>query len=173
MRLSAIRYLLAALLVLPLAGALLQARGADAGADGQFVQGFYDWYTAKAGADGVSWAIALEQRGTDFDPPLRDALKADLAAQAKVKDDIVGLDFDPFLNTQDPEGIYKVESITKSGKVSKVQVTQATKDAAATVAVTAVVTLTNGHWRFVNFVYPDGGNLLDILATLKKERGGN
>jgi hypothetical protein len=173
MRLSTIRCLLAVLLLLPLAGALVQARGADADAERHFVQGFYDWYAAKAGADGVSWAIALEQRGADFDPPLRDALKADLAAQAKVKDEIVGLDFDPFLNTQDPEGSYKVGHVTKSGKLSKVEVTQATKDAAATVAVTAVVTLADGRWRFVNFVYPDGGNLLDILATLKKERGGN
>jgi len=29
--------------------------------------------------------------------------------------------------------------------------------------VSAEVVNMNGHWKFVNFLYPDGTNLLDIL----------
>ena len=36
--------------------------------------------------------------------------------------------------------------------------------------VTAEVTGKNGQWHFVNFVYPDGHNLLGVLKALKDER---
>ena len=41
-------------------------------------------------------------------PELSSALKEDSDAQAKVSDDIVGIAFDPFLNSQDPCGRYDV-----------------------------------------------------------------
>jgi hypothetical protein len=177
MRLKMAFPLLATLVALAIVGTTAAARAGDAISDGrQFVERFYQWYVPKALAPGGDppWKAALEQRGADFDPALRAALEADLAAQARVSDEIVGLDFDPFLNTQDPAGRYKVGSATRKGEVSTVEVREVDPSGAAgTVAVRAVVSQEKGRWRFTNFSYPDGSNLLDLLKTLKAGRSGN
>src|SRR5437588_560107 len=70
----------------------------------RFVQSFYDWYVTEALKDngGPASDFALRHRGSVFDPELLQQLKEDSEAQAKAKGEIVGLDFDPFLNSQDP-----------------------------------------------------------------------
>jgi hypothetical protein len=55
-----------------------------------------------------SLQIAMEKQGSQFESGLLAALKEDVAAQAAAKGEIVGLDFDPFLNTQDPAESYEV-----------------------------------------------------------------
>jgi hypothetical protein len=50
----------------------------------------------------------MEKQGSQFESGLLAALKEDVAAQAAAKGEIVGLDFDPFLNTQDPAESYEV-----------------------------------------------------------------
>lgn len=69
----------------------------DAAQAGAFVQSFYDWYV-KAEIDSDA---ALKKKPAYFSPELTKALKADAVAAAKSPGDIVGLDFDPFLNAQD------------------------------------------------------------------------
>jgi hypothetical protein len=69
----------------------------------RFVQDFYDWYVPKAFGDhtGPAWDFALKYRKQAFSSELFRALQEDSDAQAKATD-LVGLDFDPFLNSQDP-----------------------------------------------------------------------
>src|SRR6266700_2483509 len=50
------------------------------------------------------------------------SFKEDAEAQRKVSDDIVGLDFDPFLNSQDPDDKYTVGDVTESAGVFLVSV---------------------------------------------------
>ena len=72
---------------------------ADITAVQDFVQDFYNWY-APASASRRSERpadLALHDRPAAFDPALARQLKEDSDAQVKVHDDIVGLDFDPFL----------------------------------------------------------------------------
>jgi hypothetical protein len=70
-----------------------------------FVQGFYDWYVPKALDHKIfrAWDLALKTKSSVFSPELAQALREDSAAQDKAeKGELVGLDFDPFLNSQDP-----------------------------------------------------------------------
>ncbi len=145
-------------------------------ASGQkFVQAFYDWYYPKAEADqdGPSCALALKDKPQDFAPALAAALKADMDAQAKVSDDIVGLDFDPFLNAQDFVGPYVTGAAHWQEKEKALLVDVYGTDAGkrpAKPTVVAEIAFAQGHWMFVNFEYPGDGDLLSILATLKAER---
>src|SRR4029077_17549131 len=85
-----------------------------------FVQNFYDWYAPIARSDRPgppSDVIAIKSRRSAFTTKLAKALEADEAAQAKVKGDIVGLDFDPFLASQDPGEHYEVGKVSRTGQV--------------------------------------------------------
>ena len=66
-----------------------------------FVSTFYSWYVPIATSDKKepSSTIAIQKRYDCFDAPLLSALKKDAAAQTASPTEIVGLDFDPFLNS--------------------------------------------------------------------------
>lgn len=68
-----------------------------------FVQGFYDWYIpiAQKNDSGPAFNVVLKNRAYLLSPELFRALEKDSEASAK-STDLVGLDFDPFLNSQDP-----------------------------------------------------------------------
>ena len=139
-----------------------------------FVKGFYNWYVPKAVGDSSSppWKCALGSRNTEFDPRLAQALKEDVAAQAKADGDLVGLDFDPFLNSQDPADHYVVGKIGKKGETywADVYGRQSGRTGKKPVVVAALIRH-GGYWQFKNFYYPDhGGNLLAVLKSLRKER---
>jgi hypothetical protein len=136
-----------------------------------FVQAFYTWYVPKHGVEDV-----LKYRRTALSPELFRALKEDLDASAKNSDEVVGLDFDPFLNAQDTAERYVIGSVTAKGDTSWVEVygiwsgkKSEKPDAVAEVACKA------GQCFFVNFHYgktelPENENLLSVLKALKKER---
>ena len=140
----------------------------------KFVQDFYDWYAPKARSakNGVPWMIALKEKSSEFDPGLAAALTADAAAQAKVSDDIVGLDFDPFINSQDtPADRYIVGTARWKGNALLVNVYGSTAGKkAAKPDVVAELVATAGEWQFVDFDYPGDGDLVSELATLKADR---
>lgn len=139
-----------------------------------FVQGFYDWYTPWASSDkpkGPAWYRVLDQKPGVLDLPLLKALREDRAAQRKATDDQVGLDFDPFMNSQDPDPKYLAGPIKKKGAfyyVSMRRVLAKTRKPGE-VAVVAQVGNRNGHWIFVNFLDPEHG--FDILSVLHGLRG--
>ncbi len=139
----------------------------------KFVQGFYHWYIPIAVKDnkGPAFEIAINQKPAYFSPQLLEALQEDAKAQAKAVGEIVGLDFDPFMNSQEPSNhfvlgevlgkedgywvyLYNSKASQKNGKPNMI----------------AVVNQSDGHWFFSNFRFPNGGDLLKTLNALKIER---
>lgn len=157
--------------LLTFAGSHLQAQ-TSAGTESscrEFVQKFYDWYLPKARtAKERASDIVLKTRSSVLSRELQRQLKADSDAQAK-SDDLVGLDFDPFLNTQDPD----FESCTVGKTVLKgsgywADVTCVFPGANASKShVTAELISHQGQWIFVNFHYQDGSKKYDLLSILK------
>ena len=146
---------------------------AQTGAPRDFVQGFYNWYVPLALKDTAEPAfnLALKSRSAAFNPELLNALREDSAAQAKVTGDIVGLDFDPFLYSQDPDASFEFGAATQKGAGNRVDIfAMRSGKKSAKPAVTAEVVQKDGRWVFVNFHYPDGTDLLSILKTLRDER---
>ena len=169
-------------LFLFLAPQLLLAQGVNSGSAEdscrRFVQGFYDWYVPKAlkESDTPALDLALKVKSSAFDARLLQALREDSAARAKVADEIVGLDFDPFLNTQDLGQRYVVGKVTRKGDGCRadVHVVVSGKRSAKPDVVPELV-LKQGRWLFVNFHYPESKdskdeNLLSILDVLRKDR---
>ena len=137
-----------------------------------FVQNFYDWYVAH----GTNFERAMKLKQAVLSNDLKQALLADLAASRKSPDDIVGLDFDPFVNSQDPARRYRVGKTTmKDGMcLAEIHAVPAT-DKTSKPEATAELRLETGAWKFVNFHYgaengPENENLMNILSRLKRDR---
>lgn len=140
-----------------------------------FVQAFYDWYLPRARKEDFIQR-ALEHRKSSFSPELARAVREDYAAAAKVPDEIVGLDFDPFLNTQDPARRYATGRVDLKGGRCWVSVYGMNHGKrSAEPDVTPELAKRNGQWIFVNFHYPAPScsrcdNLLSLLDRLRRER---
>jgi len=140
----------------------------------RFVQSFYDWYATNAlGKKGIIASdYALEHKSQVFSPELLRALKQDADAQAKARGVIVGIDFDPFVGSQDPAEKYKVGVIRQKDDRYLVEV-YGIYDGSPnqTPDVRAELVQTSGTWVLVNFYYPPvSGNLLDVLRLLRDDR---
>ncbi|MGC3988660.1 MAG: DUF3828 domain-containing protein [Chthoniobacteraceae bacterium] len=153
---------------------LAQAEPGEAAAVRSFVQHFYDWYVPLSGHTKLPpEEEALKKRTADFSPELAKALQADLDANARAGE-VVGLDYDPFLNAQDPCQKYVVGGKTSEDhgvwKVEVFGVCDGKKEAKA--SVIAVVKARASHsWFFTNFEDPeDKTDLLQNLRALAKER---
>lgn len=149
---------------------------------GHAAQSFYDWYVpllaSNTPASAHSIAIALRQQRYPFSGELRSLLAADARASAREPKEIVGLDFDPFTNSQDPGDppgdpyvIGKIQLANNSCLVEMHDVSEGLPGASA--AVTAELERRNGRWTFINFHYPEPppqDNLKSILRTLAAAR---
>ena len=136
--------------------------------EAQFVQAFYDWYVpiALRNSRNPAWYVVLTDRARLLDSNLVRELKADSAEQAKATEGVVGLDFDPFLNTQDPDDHYVVGKTTRQGKSSFVDVYSVRSGKRSDKPdVIAELTRQGTSWVFVNFHYPNIRT--DLLSTLK------
>lgn len=139
-----------------------------------FAQEFYNWYVPIALSDNAVPAsdIALKRRPTVFSPMLFRALKADSEAQAKAQGYVVGIDFDPFLASQDPCEHYEVGSVSQKGGgywVDIYGVCSGKRNEKP--EVIAEVVRRDGSWAFTNFLYPAiHRDLLGTLKTLHEER---
>ena len=147
-----------------------------------FVQGFYDWYVPEVFRsfertdDPDPFNLVLKDRRSAFSPALLRALREDHEAQAEV-DKIVGLDFDPFLASQDPSERFVVGTVKLVGDkcLAVVRGVSAGKEREHVVPESAY---RNGRWLFVNFHYPEskspsGENLVSILNLLRAKRQKN
>jgi len=145
-----------------------------------FVQQFYDWYIARANApSGASSPLetALKTRSDVFSPELCRQLKEDTAASAKSPGEIVGLDFDPILNTQEQVKRYVVKQVSNKGSLflADVYAAEGGKKSAEP-DVQPELSHSNGKWQFVNFHYKvdkKSDDLLHILKLLRDERQTN
>jgi hypothetical protein len=149
---------------------------------GRFVEQFYDWYVAKEKAltkrnsRESALEVALREKRSSFSTELVKGLKEDLAASKKSSGEIVGLDFDPFLNAQDIAERYLLGKITPKGDHYLVEVfgiwggqKKSNPD------VVPELAFENGQWIFTNFHYgktdiPVNENLISVLQVLKKDR---
>ena len=142
-----------------------------------FVQGFYDWYVGQAKkSDQHLMDDALSNKRWPMSEAIVTALKADMAAQAKTPDDIVGIDFDPFLAAQDECWPYKTGKVTTVAGKTRVEVFgHCEKTHPESPDVIAELEQRDGKWVFVNFIYPGDpgqpdGDLLKTLKDLQQER---
>ncbi|MBX7134525.1 MAG: YbjP/YqhG family protein [Fimbriimonadaceae bacterium] len=141
----------------------------------KFVNEFYAWYVA-AGKNTDPLRIALKKKTANFSKELVLRLNEDYQAAAKSPDEIVGLDFDPVLNSQDFADKYVATKVTKKGSRFLVEVfaTYGGKRESKP-AVIPELQHVGSRWVFTNFLYKDGpktDDLLSILKKLKAERKG-
>lgn len=143
-----------------------------------FVQSFYDWYTGEMQKNEEGpVADPLKSKRWPFSAAIVAALRADEEAQAKTTDDVVGIDFDPYLNAQDTCFPYKAGKVTASGSQYRVELfdSNCSSSHPEIPTVIAVVEKDGSSWRFVNFLYPGepgqpDSDLLSVLRQLAKER---
>lgn len=146
-----------------------------------FVQGFYDWYVPIALKEGPLAASdrSIKEKSHAFSNDLIRALVRDSEAQEKVPNEIVGLDFDPFLNSQDPSTRYVVKKIKVSDERCFVEMVGASSgDQTIEALVTPELIRRNGQWIFVNFHYGEtkdarDENLVSVLQYLQAKREKN
>lgn len=143
-----------------------------------FVQNFYDWY-CKTTPQGESEALpdrALSQRSGAFSSSILRKLKDDADASANVSDEIVGLDFDPYLNCQDCYEKYVSGKVTPKGSGYLVEMHGVRKGKKSEKPdVVPEVVKKGKKWIFINFHYPGASlkvnnNLVSVLDALKKSR---
>ena len=138
----------------------------------KFVEDFYNWYVPmSAHSHETASDVALKKKSAVFSAELLKALKEDALATAKSPGEVVGLDWDPFLNSQEQIDRCVIGNVTeKNGafRVDVYDVLEGKKDKKPNII--AEVKQENGHWIFVNFWDPDGNNLLSELRELAKER---
>ena len=150
------------------------ARASNAGGDEKtcqsFVQSFYKWYLSKPQTD-----RACKERASAFSPELLKQLNDDYAASQKNKGEIVGLDFDPILDTNaEPFAKYVATKVTKKDGNYLVQVDGRGGNRSDHTRILPEVACKNGKCQFVNFHYadakPPNENLLSILKILRDDR---
>jgi len=154
------------------------AAAADPSGDcAQFVQKFYDWYVAREkqlrnNSHKDVMEVAMKEKRSAFTPELIKALQEDVAAARKNPGELVGLDFDPILASQEEPEKYEVGEVRAKGDHYLVDLfgyLEGKKDAKPTVV--AELVSKSGHWIFTNFHYEgDTSNLVDVLRQLKKDR---
>jgi Protein of unknown function (DUF3828) len=139
-----------------------------------FVQSFYEWYVPLAhrkDLKGPASNLAMKYKKSAFSARLYQALKTDSDAQARSQE-LVGLDFDPFLNSQDPDPRYEVRSVKESDEHCSAEVL-GVGDGEKRTQADVVAELAHGGegWKFVNFHYPrDKTDLLEVLKGLEEDR---
>jgi hypothetical protein len=160
------------LLCLPLYAEVGKAQSSAA----NFVQTFYNWYVPFARADHPhpAFELALKRDSSIFSVELAKALRADAAAQAKVSGEVAGLDCDPFLNSQDPDERYELGKVAQKGNhhLCALHGVSEGKKRPEPVVI-AEVEERSGHWIFVNFHSPKGGDVLSLLKALSTGRRKN
>ncbi len=118
----------------------------------------------------VNWdpATMIEAR---LVPSLRQALSDDRAAARANNDEIVGLDFDPFSNSQDPCETYRAGAVAMNGDSVQVAI-HANCDYGSTLFPDAVYVLVRSGTDFLiaDIQYPGNSSLTQILKYLAEQR---
>jgi hypothetical protein len=163
---------------LPAAAAAIPVPADTAAAVSAFVQGFYDWYVFTSPSTGEpDWRSipkAITEREAAFDSSLADALEEDTRAQREdTTGNIVGIEFDPFLNAQDICGRYVAGPVRRGETGFLVYVVAACDGRSDSLpSLVAEVMARGGAWVFTNFLYPGepASDLRTVLADLRRDR---
>jgi hypothetical protein len=132
-----------------------------------FVEEFYAWYVPRALSDDTAagWHNTLRSIHSDISPKLARLLEEDSAAQAKCKE-IVGLDFDPFLYTQEPAEHFEVGGVTQAGEHYRADIYRVESGKRSEKPDVIAEFMRKGNrWFFVNFYYSGGADLLSVLKS--------
>jgi hypothetical protein len=130
------------------------------------VADFYSWYVPLARGTPQADMRAVRERPSTFSPQLVDALRADSVASAASPSEVVGLDGDPFLNSQDPcEQYAPVNSSERDGHFFVDVLGSGGCAAHTTPDVTVDVAPVAGRLVFNNFIFSSKPRA-DLLATL-------
>ena len=138
----------------------------------RFAQAFYAWYERT----GERYRAVVSDSPALFAPALLAALRRDNAAQQATPDQVTGLDWDPFLDTQDPCVPYQVTGATRRGDTILVAVNGMCVDRApqSQPDVIAEVRFAGGRWVFADFRHVGSpGSLLEDLVRLRGGRGAD
>lgn len=130
--------------------------------------------------NGTPSDLEIKARPGNFSRELRRRLAEDMAAASRNKDEIVGLDFDPYLNSQDMADRYVVRKVVRAGQRYRAEVHAVTEGKqTATPVVIPELVRTGSGWMIVNFLYrnpenaADKSDLLSILSQLRADRRKN
>jgi hypothetical protein len=134
------------------------------------VRQFLAWYVplATAPGSGPAWHSALTLAPPALTEGLLRALRADSIAWAASPGDIVGIDFDPFLATQDPCDSYHTGAALDSGALARVPVYSGCPnlDGDSLAAVLQVMRF-RSRWLIRNVEYPrESTDLISVLQAL-------
>ena len=159
---------------MPSFSALAQAAPDQSESCRRFVQDFYSWYVAawarrdKHGPNSPTpYETIMKERSYLRAPSLLAALKQDDAAAEKNPGEIVGLDFDPYVNAQDFGESYRVGKVSVTGSTCKAAV-YSYWDRRRRDDLVAELDWSQGKWHFANFHYLYDGKLTDLLTILKQ-----
>ena len=162
-----------------IAGALPAQQPSTAEADSarRAVQRFYDWYVPRAAKpNGRDMVMQAAVRGPlSFAPELVHWLRIDSTARAKSKDEINGLDGDPYLNAQDPCAAYSAREVKKSDRVFMVDVVgHGGCPAHTTPDIVVEIGRLGGRWTMLEFHDPHRANegLIPLLKKLHPPAAG-
>jgi len=138
----------------------------------KFAQDFYNWYVPSQTKRGE--AVTLKEIMTKkrdlFSGPLLEMLKEDNDAQSKAPGEIVGIDWNPFLNSQDPAEKYTVQNTDVLHDNCSAEIwsgrTISTKKPKPDIV--AKLKWIDDGWKFVNFYMPDDKYPTDLISALEK-----
>ncbi len=130
-----------------------------------FVQRFYDWYLQRVlaaseqqqkspKAKDFGFIDGVRQRPTWFSAELRRLLEEDMVAARRCSSEQVGIDWDPFLETQDPSPAYTASKVERTPQGFRVSVDFHDKQTGVveTPMAQADISFVDRHWIFVDFV---------------------
>lgn len=139
-----------------------------------FVDAFYAWYVPIAAADSreAPFVTVLRKRRELLTPLLFAALKADNDAQTKAPHDLVGLDADPFLNSQDPCAGYAIGVAMHLARAYLIQVYAVCEGTRAAEPSAVVSVQSDGkRWQIADVFLGNGRDgLMHRLRALAEER---
>jgi hypothetical protein len=160
-------------------GAVAAPSKAVASSPQEFVQSFYDWYVVSKDnqPDIKGTQAVLKHKKQLLDATLYQKLLEDEQVSAKASGEIVGLDFDPFVNAN---GLiytkYQAGAPLMNGAIYRVPVYGIERGKKIPKPVLeADVRKDNGRCVFTNFhfgksEFPENENLLSVLNVLHKQR---
>jgi hypothetical protein len=139
----------------------------------KFVKDFYAWYLPKVerDTDPLTLIGLFKAHGNPIDDLLLAKLARDYEAQSRSPDDVVGIDYDPFLGGQDTCQGYTPERIRHDGKgLYRVVIFSRCWKTYSEDLTLLIYQKKSGEYKIRNVLYPEGGNLLLGLDDLQKER---
>jgi hypothetical protein len=134
----------------------------------EYIKTFFDWYVPRSNKDDADWHQTLKLARWDLSPELARLLRDDAEAQAQCRE-LIGLDFDPFLGTQEPSAQYRFGASEQVGTRFRVKAFRVDETVVENKPdFIAVVARDSDRWYIENFLYP--GENTDLLSILKSPR---